>query len=187
MRRVLAGLALLAAVGGASHTVRAAEAPFVTPQGDVDVTYAVPMPDGSNGGQRMRWSRTMLVQRVDLDGSATYMVTDYKARTLHVLDSRNRTRTDMPAPGAGLTPPGEHAAGEFHAEAEDHVAGEACQWWRTADTDGKEARFCYSNDGILLSAQRAGQIVARAVHVDRIPQDGSVFAMPADYRTISTP
>jgi len=184
---------------GAAWGVRAADAqapapptaspsaPFVTPQQDVDILYAVPMPDGTNGGQRMRWSRAGLVQRVDLDGSATYMVTDYRARVLHVLDTRNHTQAQMAAPGGALTLPGEHPAGVFGSETDDTVAGEPCHWWRTADSDGQQARFCYAADGVLLAAQRGGVTIVRAVRVTRAPQDAGIFAMPEGYRRISAP
>ncbi|GBQ62463.1 hypothetical protein AA103196_0317 [Ameyamaea chiangmaiensis NBRC 103196] len=184
-RRAAAGLCLASGMTLALAATAWAEAPFVTPQHDVDVLYAVPMPDGTSGGQRMRWSSSGLAQRVDLDGSATFMLTDYRTHVLQVVDTLHRTYSRMPAPGGALTPPGEPAPGEFHAESDDTVAGEPCRWWRSGDNEGHEARFCYTPDGVLLAARRGDMVVARAVRLSRAAQAADVFAVPSGYRGVA--
>ncbi|WP_342628245.1 hypothetical protein AAC691_20170 [Nguyenibacter vanlangensis] len=164
----------------------ASAAPFVTPQCDVDVTYSVAAPDPAVPAirQRMRWSSATLRQRVDPAGSATYMLTDYRARTLTVIDLARNVRTTIPAPGSAVTRPGQRAPGSWIHGATMLVAGQPCTAWQTADTDGQASEVCYSDDGVMLQATRNGHVMVRAETVRRTAQPDAVFAIPAGLRDL---
>ncbi|MCH4142411.1 hypothetical protein [Acetobacter peroxydans] len=159
------------------------DAPYVTPAVDTDITYVLtPAQDGlAPARQRMRWQVAGLKQRLDPEGGSVYMITTWKNRTLSVVDeSRGRVST-MPMPGQqDLTLPGQHpASGVYVRVGQSVVAGEACQVWRTVDTDGHESDACYTADGILLQVAQQGRIMVRALTVSRTPQPDSVFEVPA--------
>lgn len=159
------------------------DAPYVTPAVDTDITYVLtPAQDGlAPAHQRMRWQAAGLKQRLDPEGGSVYMITTWKNRTLSVVDeSRGRVST-MPMPGQqDLTLPGQHpASGTYARVGQSIVAGEACQVWRTVDTEGHESDACYTADGILLQVVQQGRIMVRALTVSRAAQPDSVFEVPA--------
>jgi hypothetical protein len=176
---------LLVTVAASVLAIPAFAGPLVTPLSDVDIVYAVPMPDGGLGGQRMRWSVRGWLQRVDLDGSATYMITDYRIGRLSVIDGLHHTRSDLGAPGGPLLPPGTAADDGYSPLGADSVAGVGCRWWNATDSDGQHGSFCYSEDGLLLEARRDGHVLVRAVSVSREVQPESLFVPPADYRNVA--
>ncbi|MBB2167353.1 hypothetical protein HLH36_03100 [Gluconacetobacter aggeris] len=185
-RLALAGLilALTLPVGPAARA--AGDAPFVTPQRDVDVSYALASPDPSIPvqHQRMRWSAGTRRQRVDPDGSATYMITDYRAGSLTVIDQAHGARTIIPAPGPALSEPGQRASGDWARGETMLVAGESCTVWHTHDTDGRVSDVCYSDDGVMLQVMQGDRIVVRAEQVSRAIQPDLVFVVPAGLKTI---
>lgn len=187
MRRVvLGGLVLVLAQSAGPPAWAAGDAPFVTPQQDVDVRYALASPDPSIPlqHQRMRWSTSTRRQRVDPDGSATYMITDYRARTLTVIDRDHGARTVIPAPGPALSEPGQRAAGDWIRGETMLVAGESCTVWRTHDTDGRASDVCYGDDGVMLQVMQGDRIVVRAEQVLHAAQPDAVFIVPAGLKTI---
>jgi hypothetical protein len=159
------------------------DAPYVTPAVDTDITYVLtPAQDGlAPAHQRMRWQAAGLKQRLDPEGGSVYMITTWKNRTLSVVDeSRGRVST-MPMPGQqDLALPGQRpASGTYARVGQSIVAGEACQLWRTVDTEGHESDACYTADGILLQVVQQGRIMVRALTVSRAAQPDSVFEVPA--------
>jgi hypothetical protein len=178
---------LLMVAGGTSSARAADDAPFVTPQQDVDVTYSIAAPDPSvpTVRQRMRWSERTRRQRVDPEGSAVYMVTDYGARSLSVIDLAHRARTMLPAPGPALSAPGQRAEGSWSRGATMLVAGQSCTVWRTPDMDGHASDVCYSDDGVMMQVVQGGRLMVRAESVARAAQPDSVFAIPPGLKDIA--
>ncbi|MBB2164182.1 hypothetical protein HLH26_06440 [Gluconacetobacter sp. 1b LMG 1731] len=185
-RLALAGLVLVLAQPAGSAARAAEDAPFVTPQQDVDIRYALASPDPSIPlqHQRMRWSAATRRQRVDPEGSATYMITDYRAGSLTVIDQARGARTVIPAPGAALSEPGQRAAGNWARGETMLVAGESCTVWHTHDSDGRVSDVCYSEGGDMLQVMQGDQIVVRAEQVTHDAQPDTVFAVPEGLKVI---
>ncbi|MDG6094980.1 hypothetical protein LOC54_07640 [Acetobacter sp. AN02] len=158
-------------------------APFVTPSVDSEVLYESPSPQGGAPVRlRTRWQVAGLLKRDDPEGSAVYMITSWKARTLTVVDTLHHRRSTMPVPGGEIVLPGQPAKGNFIKLGTQTVAGESCDTWRTSDRDGHQSDVCYTSDGILLRVDQNGTTVVRAVQVTRAPQPDAIFAMPEGFR-----
>lgn len=155
--------------------------PLVTPLSDAEVDYVLVAPGGQTIHQHMRWSARLERQRVEMEDSATVMLTDYRLRALMVLDTTRRTATVTEAPGHPA-PPGAPAPGQWTRLGASSVAGQDCVLWRGADSDGQPGDFCYTADGLLLSASRSGQVLLRAQSVSRAAQAESLFDPPPGYR-----
>ncbi|MBS1083214.1 hypothetical protein [Gluconobacter kondonii] len=164
-----------------------AQAPFVTPLHDVDIDYVLTGPAGQHLHQRMRWTSTSWRQRIEPEGSATVMLTDYRTHILMVLDGTKRTATVMPAPGGSFAAPGTPAAGSWRRMGQGRIAGEACTIWESADTDRHPTTFCYTEDGLMLGAVHDGKPVVEAVSVSRSPQPLDVFDPPPGYHRVESP
>ncbi|GBR10523.1 hypothetical protein AA0522_2410 [Gluconacetobacter liquefaciens NRIC 0522] len=185
-RLALAGLVLVLAQPAGSAVCAAEDAPFVTPQQDVDIRYALASPDPSIPlqHQRMRWSAATRRQRVDPEGSATYMITDYRAGSLTVIDQARHARTVIPAPGTALSEPGQRAAGNWARGETMLVAGESCTVWHTHDSDGRVSDVCYSEGGDMLQVMQGDQIVVRAEQVTHDAQPDTIFAVPTGLKVV---
>ncbi len=194
-------VALLSPPGPADAQMPAAGSlptPFVTPQRDVDVTYLLAGPPAAPGGlpgamtQRMRWSVALWSQRLDPAGNA-YMITDYRARRMLVVDPRRRSATMLPLPGGGaqgaggVQAPGLRATGHYQRLGGDTVAGTPCTEWRTLDDGGAESTICLTDDGVLLRARHGQQILLLASSVRYGPQDPSLFSAPSGSRIEPAP
>nr|WP_321986494.1 hypothetical protein [uncultured Lichenicoccus sp.] len=197
---LLAALALI--VGSATGAADAAN-PFVTPQRDVDVTYLIAGPRASPArtapsalqppsvmSQRMRWSASLWSQRLEPAGNA-YMITDYRARRILVVDPRRAIATLLPLPatqpGGGVQAPGARATGRYDRLGEDAVAGISCTEWRTADDAGADSVICLTPDGVLLRARHGAQVLLVASRVSYAAQDPALFAAPAGTRVEQPP
>ena len=158
-----------------------AEAPAaLQPLRDVDVTYRVPVPGGSDASllQRLRWSAAHRMQRVDLPTSGNWMVLDFATQRMSLVRDESREVMDLPAPLNAAQP----SAGAAYSRAgTDMVAGLACTEWRTIDTRGQETLACYTDDGVLLQAKSGGRIMMQAVAVKYEAQPEAIFAPPAGY------
>ncbi|MBS1090189.1 hypothetical protein JK208_01000 [Gluconobacter sp. Dm-74] len=164
-----------------------AQAPLVTPLHDADIDYILTGPAGQHLHQRMRWTSTSWRQRIEPEGSATVMLTDYRTHILMVLDGTKRTATVMPAPGGSFAAPGTPAAGLWRRMGQGRIAGEACTIWESADTDRHPTTFCYTEDGLMLGAVHDGKPVVEAVSVSRSPQPLDVFDPPPGYHRVESP
>lgn len=172
---------------------QAPDRPFVVPQQDVDVLYAMPMPASgpaakpvAAAAQRMRFSVTPARQRVDPPGPGTYMITNYDLGQLIVVQPSQRIATTLPAPGGPIAPHGSRAAGNYRAQGARMVAGLACTDWATRDASGNDSVVCLTADGVMLRAVQGGQVLLQAVHVAYGHQDPSLFTVPDGYR-LQTP
>ena len=202
---VLVVLVVLGASGAARADAPAApdsapDRPFVVPQRDVDVLYAVPVPatvspEAGSGPvaiagyvqQRMRFSADLQRQRVDPPGPGTYMITDYASRHLIMVQPQQRLATTVPAPGGPIAAPGARATGQYRRLAAQTVAGTACTDWSTRDDSGNESVVCLTPDGVLLRAMQGGHLLVQAVSVAFTSQDHGVFQVPDGYRLQQPP
>ncbi|GBR53193.1 hypothetical protein AA106555_1203 [Neokomagataea thailandica NBRC 106555] len=156
-------------------------APYVTPGVDADIDYVMNGPKGQKMHQRMRWSAALLRQRVELEGSATVMLTDYRNHKLMVLNTVDHSATVVAAPGDSFTPPGVSAPGEWRQVGPAVIAGQQCIVWESGDNAKQPTDFCYTADGLLLGATQGGRLVVQAHSVTRSPQDTSLFDPPLGY------
>ncbi|MCQ8241101.1 hypothetical protein [Rhizosaccharibacter radicis] len=185
--------AAAADAGTAMLPVPAAENPFVVPQHDVDILYEVPPPAGTPAGagalmtQRVRFAAAVQKQRVDPPGNASFMITDYPARRLTMVETGRRMATTVPAPGGALSPPGSRATGSFRRGNTLQVAGYPCTEWLTADDSGAPSVLCLTADGVMLQARQGDRVLIRARTVRYGPLDADVFAVPAGYATGTPP
>ena len=191
---VVATIALAVFGIGRAADAQPADRPFVVPQRDVDVLYAIPAPAGQPRaghvaavGQRVRFAADPARQRVDPPGSGTYMITDYAARRLTVVQPEQHLVTVLPAPGASLAPHGVRADGAYRRLDSRTVAGTPCTDWSTRDQSGVESVVCLTDDGVMLQASQSGRLLLQAIHVVYAPQPANIFAVPDGFRTQAAP
>ena len=134
--------------------------------------------------QRMRWSSGRMMQRVDPGNATTYMVTDYHAGTLTVVNPEQKIRTVIPAPGAGNVQMGQRAQGNWLRTGTATVANIPCTLWQTQDTDQRPSEICYTDDGVMLEVIRDGKVMVEATAVTRAPQADGVFAIPSGLKEL---
>ncbi|MBY4638663.1 hypothetical protein K6L44_01335 [Gluconacetobacter entanii] len=164
----------------------AAQSPFVTPQHDVDVTYTIYPPHATQMTltQRMRWSEARMMQRIDPGNTGTYMITDYRAKTLTVIDPDRHIKTVVPAPGAASVDPSRRAEGTWLRTGGATVAGHSCTLWQTSDTDQRPSEICYTDDGVMLEVVRDGKVMVEASSISTTPQDSSTFDIPSGLKEV---
>ncbi|CAI3924612.1 unnamed protein product [Commensalibacter communis] len=162
--------------------VDADQNPFITPQHDVDVVYAIAgaMPGLPPFHQRMRWSVGEWKQRIDSQGVDTYMITDYKKQQLVVLNPELKKKTTMPAPGDSILAPGQRPAGDYMKVGEATVAGQHCNEWQIIDSEGNPNDICYTDDGVMLRVVRNNIPLVVALKVNYAPQDAKLFQVPSN-------
>ncbi|KAB8125362.1 hypothetical protein D3W54_11150 [Komagataeibacter medellinensis] len=191
-RTVIMGALFVAGVGcahaadGATAPASDAQTPYVTPQDDVDVSYDIYPPHDTSAvmTQRMRWSASTMMQRVDPGNAATYMITDYHAGTLTVVNADQKVKTIIPAPGAANVAMGQRAQGNWLRTGVSNVAGTPCTLWQTQDTDQRPSEICYTDDGVMMQVIRDGKVMVAATSLTRAPQGADVFAIPSGLKEL---
>ncbi len=175
------------AQAAAPDTVR----PLVVPQHDVDVSYAMSAPDDSGAPvpllQRMRFSVAGERQRVDPPGNGTYMITDYAAARMIVVQPDQHLATILPAPGGRVALHGPPTTGDYRRLGPELVVGIPCTDWATSDVAGHDSVVCLTADGVLLRATQAGHVLVQATRVEEAPQPAAVFAVPPTFRILAVP
>lgn len=168
--------------------------PFVVPQRDVDILYAMPIPvasptPGSQAAatQRMRFNASLARQRVDPPGPGTYMITDFATGRLIVVQPQQRLATTLPAPGGPIAAHGRRAIGRYRRLGPQTIAGAPCTDWATTDDSGRASVVCLTADGVMLRAMQSGQLLVQAIHLDYAEQPASVFAVPDGYHLQNAP
>lgn len=158
------------------------ENPYITPQKDVDVVYAIAgaMPGLPPFHQRMRWSVGEWKQRIDSQGVDTYMVTDYHQKQLVVLNPELKKKTTMPAPGDAILAPGQKPSGDYLKVGEATVAGQHCNEWEMVDSEGNTNDICYTDDGVMLRVVRNNIPLVVALKVVYAQQDPKLFQVPSN-------
>ncbi len=188
MRRAAAGL-LAAALCLAAAGVRAEDRPLLVPTRDVDVVYRMPTPPGAadrpGPTQRLRWRVAERRLRVDPPGEGVFMIVDYAARRMQMVQVGPREVIDMPTPpGLGDAAP---SGARFERLGEDTVAATSCTEWRTTDMQGSATTVCLTRDGVLLRAASRGSVMIEATKVRYEPQDMVLFQVPDGYRHVAAP
>lgn len=194
MLRTLTALVPVVLLGlAAAGHAQSPDHPFVVPQHDVDVLYAVPLPVPAGQGssqagqpvkvieQRMRFAAGLQRQRVDPPGPSTYMITEYRTGQLIMVQPAQRIATSIPAPGGPIASPGRRATGDYTRLAAQTIAGVNCTDWRTRDESGNQSVVCLTEDGVMLRAMQADHVLVQAVRVTFDRQDPSLFEVPAGF------
>jgi hypothetical protein len=187
MRRVVGVLpagVLLAGALMAGAASPEAERPLLRPTRDVDVVYqitpAANQPDRVLQ-QRLRWSASSQLMRVDLPSPRLYVIIDYRTRRMSTVRDVDRAVIDMPAPDQIVGPAAGSPTASYVRQGADTVVGMACAEWLTMASDGRQTETCITADGVMLRASAGGKTLLSAVSVQYAPQDASVFRVPADY------
>lgn len=167
---------------GQGEKVEADQNPFITPQRDVDVVYAIAgaMPGLPPFHQRMRWSVGEWKQRIDSQGVDTYMITDYKNQQLVVLNPELKKKTTMPSPGDSILAPSQRPTGDYMKVGEATIAGQHCNEWQIVDSEGNPNDICYTDDGVMLRVVRNNIPLVMALKVVYAPQDTKLFQVPSN-------
>lgn len=163
-----------------AHGAEAAQ-PFVTPQHDVDVVYAM-LPAESGGAeatQRLRWSAGLQAQRIDVPGAPTYIVTRHRDHLTAAirLDGRGvieqAAPEDVPVPGAAASGGYTRLAGPVQS-----IAGRSCTEWQVRDADGRQTVLCLGDDGVVLRVRQDARVLLLARSVSDTAQPEALFAIP---------
>jgi hypothetical protein len=110
------------------------------------------------------------------------MIVDYKAKRMAVVKPSDRAVLDVSTAGPGL--PGA-AGGAYVRREPGQVAGLACTNWQTADAAGQPTVICLTQDGVMLRASQAGNVLLEATMVAYGPQDPAAFVPPDGFRHVS--
>lgn len=176
------GLALLAML--ASWATQAVGAPALVPRQDVSVTYRT-----EQGGhvleQQMRWSAKSQRLRIDPPAPGMFVLVDYVAHRMQIVQERDRSFMEMDAP-ASLPSLGAPSSGLYTQGADDRVAGLACTEWTLA-AGGEPAGICVTEDGVLLRVRMGTRTLATASVVNYAPQDLALFRVPDGYTRAVSP
>ena len=174
-----------------------ASRPPATPTRDVDVTYQTPTaspadPRQDNATpppfrQRMRWLQAASRMRVDPGAGGIYMLTDYRAHTLAIVNLAGRQVLDLPAPAGTSLAPGGSDDVRFTRLGDETVAGLGCTDWRMTSPRGEALLACITADGVMLRLSNGARVVAEAVSVAYAAQDPPQFTVPDGYRHVSRP
>lgn len=161
--------------------------PYITPQRDVDVVYAIAgaMPGLPPFHQRMRWSASSWQQRINSQGLDTYMITDYKQKKLIVVNPVLKVKTTSPAPGENVSEPGLRPSGDYIKVGEATVATFPCDEWRIKDSEGNMNNICYTKDGVMLRVVRNNIPLILALKVNYKTQDAHIFEIPTNLRELA--
>ncbi len=161
-------------------------APFVFPQTDVTVVYAVA--GDPSVRQTLRVAASSGLERLDAPGGGLSVVTDTVHGEATLIDHGANTYALEPAAGGPSDQRARRAPdGVYRQLGTDRVAGLACTDWATHDAAGQPVYVCFTADGILLRARRADEPALLAISVARGPVDPASFAVPAGARRVGSP
>ena len=170
-------IVLIACLLGAAPAL--ADEPVLLPTHDVDVTYRAA--GAQPVEQRVRWDAATQTMRIDPPTSGVFVIIDYLARRMTVVNETEKSVVEMPAPASMANVLGGKIAGEFVRQGEAKVDGLGCTEWQTQDRNGEPANVCVTADGVLLRAGTAARTLVTAVKVQYAQQDPALFRIPADF------
>ena len=146
----------------------------------------MPLPSGAATlatTQRLRWHVSDRRLRIDPPGEGVFMIVDYAARRMQMVEIGPREVVDMPPPpGLGATAAPD---ARFERLGESTVAVTSCTEWRTTDMQGSATTVCLTPDGVLLRASSGGRVMIEATRVSYAPQDTALFLVPDGYRHVA--
>jgi len=162
------------------------------PLRDVDITYVVPTPDGA-ARQRLRYSTTRRALRIDPPGTGLYIVIDFATNRMFTVRTADRSVIDMAAPPSWM--PGQGQGGQTGARYirrnRTEVSGVPCTEWQTTDSEGRDVRICFDDQGDMLRATvqtpKGEAVLALATELRHEPQNPAIFHVPPEYRRLSPP
>ena len=152
--------------------------PRTRPARDVDITYEI-----TRGGQvlqeRSRYDAAAGLQRVDVAGTGSYMISDTKAGLVDMVNDAARRVVEMHvAPGQPASDP----AG-YTRLGQQSIAGLPCTDWQVAGA--QPTVLCLTDDGVTLGMSGQGGQAVRAISVTYTPVDPAAFAVPPGYAKVS--
>jgi hypothetical protein len=162
-----------------SATPALADEPILLPTRDVDVTYRAAGAQALE--QRVRWISTSQTMRIDPPITGVFVIIDYLARRMTVVNETEKSVVEMAAPASMADIIAGKAAGDFARRGAATVDGLDCTEWQTRDRKGQPADLCVTADGVLLRAGTPERTLVTAVKVQYAPQDPALFHVPADY------
>jgi hypothetical protein len=161
--------------------------PPTLPMRDVDITYTIPTPAGA-ARQRLRYSVAHRALRIDPPGAGLYIVIDFAAGRMFTVRDTDRSVIDMAAPRAWM--PGQ-GNGRYTRRNATTVSGVPCTEWQTTDSEGRDVRICFDDQGDMLRASvhtpRGEIVLALATELRHETQGRTIFHIPPDYRRLSPP
>lgn len=157
----------------------AQDRPVTTPTRDVDVTYRAGVAEQAVT-QRSRWSARARMMRLDTPTPGVYVIVDYPARKMAMVNDAERAVLDLPPPQQDFNGPAASTLA-FIRQGAGQVAGLACTNWATTDSQGQPAVACFTEDGVLLEARRGTQVLVQAQRVAYGPIDPATFVVPPAY------
>jgi hypothetical protein len=162
---------------------QAEERPPVMPTRDVDVTYDVTRPHQPKIRERVRWSASQHLERIDgPDKSST--IFDHAAHEITLLTPKSRSYRKLE--GTPRQPPTPEAGAVLKRGNEAVIAGLHCvDWSWTVDVETHTG--CMTPDGVLLRLTVDGQTVMQARSVSYGAQRSELFEIPRDYAPALAP
>lgn len=180
-------------VGSAAPTDR----PLATPTRDVEVLYETPTnapadPQQDHAApamfhQRLRWLQSEQRMRIDPSDGGLYMLTDYRAHRLSIVNVAAGAVLDAPAPAGSALAPGGSQGVAFVRLGAGQAAGLACQNWRMGPDTPGAVTACVTPDGVTLRVATAQRLLAQALSVTYAPQDPALFKRPTGLRQVEPP
>jgi hypothetical protein len=167
----------------AGPAVEAEERPQLRPTRDVDVTYKVARERGPATSERVRWSATRHLERVDgPDRSVTIFDRDGSEITL--LNPRSRTYRKLE--GASHSPIEPEQGATLKRGAASKILGLTCTDWSWLANEETHT-VCTTADGLALRLAVDGKTVMQAVSVRYRQQGAELFEIPSNYAPALAP
>jgi hypothetical protein len=164
-------------------TVSAEDHPPLIPTRDVDITYDVSRPNQPGIRERVRWSASQHLQRVDgPDRSAT--IFNHNAHEITLLNSSSRTFRKLE--GTPRRPPQPGAGALLKRGGRAVIAGLECVEWSWLE-DGEGRTVCTTADGVLLRLVIDGVTIMQARSVSYGSQAATLFEVPSSYAPALAP
>jgi hypothetical protein len=163
--------------------MHAEEEPPLLPTRDVDITYDVTRPQQPKIRERVRWSASQHLERIDGPDKST-TIFDHAAQEITLLVPKSRSYRKLE--GKPRRPPEPETGAVLKRGNESVVAGLHCvDWSWTADVETHTV--CMTPDGVLLRLMIDGQTVMQAHSVRYGAQSADLFQIPRDYSPALAP
>ncbi len=181
MKRAALVLALLTPL---MPGARAADAPLIIPNRDVDVLYQADQ-GGQTLQQRLRWDVKDQLMRVDSPSPGLWMLVNYRNREIFLVSDPQKSILEMGAKAGPL--PGQPGGANFVRRSTEQVAGLPCTQWEATDSQGQPTLACLTSDGVLLRAMRGQVVLIQAQRVAYGPENPALFQLPGGYARSQAP